>query len=87
MKRSQKKRRDLRDFRLINAHATELNRDALDGLGGQAPLGELPDGSDLNSGRTPGCWVGSMKAQIKVLGDIVSPVWPQQTGSKKKRRK
>ena len=35
--------RDARDLVLINRHAEQLNRDALDALEYQAPLGELPE--------------------------------------------
>ena len=35
--------RDARDLELINRNAEQLNRDALDGLGDQAPLGEFPE--------------------------------------------
>ncbi len=42
--REQKKaRRDARDLELINRHADDLNRDALDTLEYQAPLGEFPE--------------------------------------------
>ena len=35
--------RDARDLELINRNAEQLNRDALDGLEDQAPLGEFPE--------------------------------------------
>jgi len=35
--------RDARDIEIINRHAQELNRDALDGLEDQAPLGDYPE--------------------------------------------
>jgi metal-responsive CopG/Arc/MetJ family transcriptional regulator len=41
----QKKRaqRDARDLAIINRNAEQLNKDALDGLEYQAPLGEFPE--------------------------------------------
>lgn len=36
-------KRDARDLEIINKNAERLNRDAVDGLEDQAPLGELPD--------------------------------------------
>ena len=35
--------RDARDMEIINRNAQQLNRDALDGLEYQAPLGDLPE--------------------------------------------
>ncbi len=35
--------RDARDIELINRHAAQLNRDALDSLEYQAPLGDFPE--------------------------------------------
>ena len=35
--------RDARDVAIINRHAEQLNRDALDGLDDQAPLGDFPE--------------------------------------------
>src|SRR5580658_4443937 len=35
--------RDARDVAIINRHAEQLNRDAMDGLDDQAPLGEYPE--------------------------------------------
>jgi metal-responsive CopG/Arc/MetJ family transcriptional regulator len=35
--------RDARDIELINRHAEQLNRDALDSLEYQAPLGDFPE--------------------------------------------
>jgi metal-responsive CopG/Arc/MetJ family transcriptional regulator len=35
--------RDAREVEIINRHAEQLNRDALDGLEYQAPLGEFPE--------------------------------------------
>jgi len=35
--------RDARDLELINRHADQLNRDAVEGLEYQAPLGEFPE--------------------------------------------
>ena len=35
--------RDARDLEIINKNAERLNRDALDGLEDQAPLGEFPE--------------------------------------------
>jgi metal-responsive CopG/Arc/MetJ family transcriptional regulator len=35
--------RDARDVAIINRNAERLNRDALDGLDDQAPLGEYPE--------------------------------------------
>jgi metal-responsive CopG/Arc/MetJ family transcriptional regulator len=36
-------KRDTRDMEIINRNAERLNRDALDGLEYQAPLGEFPE--------------------------------------------
>ncbi len=35
--------RDARDVAIINRHAEQLNRDALDALDYQAPLGDFPE--------------------------------------------
>jgi metal-responsive CopG/Arc/MetJ family transcriptional regulator len=35
--------RDARDVAIINRNAEQLNRDALDGLDDQAPLGDYPE--------------------------------------------
>jgi metal-responsive CopG/Arc/MetJ family transcriptional regulator len=35
--------RDARDMEIINRNAQQLNRDALDGLEYQAPLGDFPE--------------------------------------------
>jgi metal-responsive CopG/Arc/MetJ family transcriptional regulator len=35
--------REARDVAIINRHAEQLNRDAMDGLDDQAPLGEYPE--------------------------------------------
>ena len=43
LRERRKAQRDARDLELINRHADELNRDALEGLEEQAPLGEFPE--------------------------------------------
>jgi metal-responsive CopG/Arc/MetJ family transcriptional regulator len=43
LRERKKSQRDTRDMELINRHADELNRDALDALEYQAPLGEFPE--------------------------------------------
>jgi len=42
-KQKARRERDARDVAIINRHAEQLNRDALDGLDDQAPLGEYPE--------------------------------------------
>ena len=43
LKERTRAQRDARDLELINRNAEQLNRDALDGLEDQAPLGEFPE--------------------------------------------
>ena len=43
LRERKKAQREARDLELINRHADELNRDALEGLEDQAPLGEFPE--------------------------------------------
>ncbi|MFZ1159297.1 MAG: hypothetical protein WAO10_16055 [Candidatus Sulfotelmatobacter sp.] len=43
LKERTRARRDARDLAIINRNAQQLNRDALDGLEYQAPLGDLPE--------------------------------------------
>ncbi len=38
-----REQRDARDMAIINRNAEQLNRDALDGLEYQAPLGDFPE--------------------------------------------
>jgi metal-responsive CopG/Arc/MetJ family transcriptional regulator len=42
-KQKARRDRDARDVAIINRNAEQLNRDALDGLDDQAPLGEYPE--------------------------------------------
>ena len=43
LRERKKAQRDARDLELINRHADELNRDALEALEYQAPLGQFPE--------------------------------------------
>ncbi len=43
LRERKKAQRDARDLELINRHADELNRDAIEGLEYQAPIGERPE--------------------------------------------
>lgn len=43
LKHRAREQRDARDLELINRNAEQLNRDALDGIEDQAPLGEFPE--------------------------------------------
>lgn len=43
LKERMRAQREARDLELINRNAEQLNRDALDGLEDQAPLGEFPE--------------------------------------------
>ncbi|MFZ0955367.1 MAG: hypothetical protein WAN60_03425 [Candidatus Sulfotelmatobacter sp.] len=43
LKERTRARRDARDLAIINRNAQQLNRDALDGLEYQAPLGDFPE--------------------------------------------
>jgi len=43
LKQRLRAQRDARDLELINRNAEQLNRDAVDGLEDQAPLGEFPE--------------------------------------------
>jgi metal-responsive CopG/Arc/MetJ family transcriptional regulator len=43
LRERKKTQRDARDLELIKRHADELNRDALEALEHQAPLGEFPE--------------------------------------------
>lgn len=43
LKERARAQRDARDLAIINRNAEQLNRDALDGLEYQAPLGEFPE--------------------------------------------
>ena len=43
LRERKKAQREARDLELINRHADELNRDALDGLEYQPPLAEFPE--------------------------------------------
>ena len=43
LRERKKAERDARDLELINRHADELNRDAMEALQYQAPIGEFPE--------------------------------------------
>jgi hypothetical protein len=43
LKERARARREARDLAIINRNAEQLNRDALDGLEYQAPLGNFPE--------------------------------------------
>jgi metal-responsive CopG/Arc/MetJ family transcriptional regulator len=43
LKERARARREARDLAIINRNAEQLNRDALDGLECQAPLGDFPE--------------------------------------------
>lgn len=43
LREQERVRRDARDIEIINRHAEELNREAIDVLEYQAPLGESPE--------------------------------------------
>jgi metal-responsive CopG/Arc/MetJ family transcriptional regulator len=44
LKERKRAQRDARDLAIINRNAEQLNRDAVDGLEGQAPLRDFPEG-------------------------------------------
>jgi len=43
LRQKARRQRDARDVAIINRNAAQLNRDAVDGLDDQAPLGDYPE--------------------------------------------